>query len=213
MGARYAVDERVERVLANFEERARREDEVFSRLSPEAQVERRDEFLLCVGPATGALLNLLAREARAASILDVGVAYGYSTLWLAEAARANGGRVIGIDLSGEKLERAGNALDRAGLRVHVELRRGDAVELLGSSEESYDFVLLDIWKDLYISCFDALLARLRRGAIVVADNMLSPAAVALDALRYRKHLRLVSGVESVLLPVGSGLYLSRYRAP
>jgi predicted O-methyltransferase YrrM len=205
------MDSRIERILGEYEARHEREREVWSRLSDEEIGKRLDEFLFCVGPRTGALLNLLIREAGARTILELGTAYGYSTLWLAEAARVNGGRVISVELSQEKIDCAGEALGKAGLLEYVELRRGDALEMLAGSEEEYDFVLLDIWKDLYIPCFDACLPRLEPGAIVVADNMLDPPSVGLQALRYRKHVRAVREIESVLLPVGAGLYVSRYR--
>ena len=45
---------------------------------------RSDEFLLAVGPATGQLMNLLIKEAKARTILELGTSHGYSTVWLAE---------------------------------------------------------------------------------------------------------------------------------
>src|SRR5215212_2374176 len=53
----------------------------------------RDRFLLAVGPDTGRLINILARSLTAPHILELGTSYGYSTLWLAKAACAAGGRV------------------------------------------------------------------------------------------------------------------------
>jgi predicted O-methyltransferase YrrM len=50
--------------------------------------QRIDEFLLAVGPATGQLMNLLIKEAKAGTVLELGTSHGYSTVWLAEAARA-----------------------------------------------------------------------------------------------------------------------------
>ena len=57
-----------------------------------------DEFLLPVGPATGQLMNILIKEAKAKTILEIGTSHGYSTVWLAEAARATGGKVITLDV-------------------------------------------------------------------------------------------------------------------
>jgi len=59
---------------------------------------RSDEFLLTVGPATGQLMNLLIKEAKARTILELGTSHGYSRVWLAEAARATGGKVISVDV-------------------------------------------------------------------------------------------------------------------
>ena len=63
---------------------------------------RSDEFLLAVGPATGQLMNLLIKEAKARTILELGTSHGYSTVWLAEAARATGGKVISVDVHAGK---------------------------------------------------------------------------------------------------------------
>lgn len=205
------MDTRVEAVLREYEARSARESVEWDGLPPEAVEERIDDFLLCIGPATGQLLNLLVRESGAMSVLELGAGYGYSTVWLAEAARANGGRVVAMERSVAKTACAVDALDRAGLGDDVELRTGDALQLLDGDTETYDFVLLDLWKDLYVACFDACLPKLERGAMLVADNMLEPASVRLHAIRFRKHVNSIADVQSVLLPVGSGLLLCRCR--
>jgi len=170
-----------------------------------------DEFLLSVGPATGQFLNLLARESEAKTILEVGSSYGYSTVWLAEAARATGGKVISLELRPEKQKHARASIEKAGLGGVVDFRLGDALESLGKLKESVDFVLLDLWKNLYIPCFDLFYKRLRKGAFVIADNMTYPESSRPHAEKYRKHIRKQAGIESVLLPIGSGIELSRYK--
>jgi predicted O-methyltransferase YrrM len=65
-----------------------------------------DEFLLPVGPESGPLLNLLAKSLKAPVILELGTSYGYSTVWLAEAARASGGSVVTMDLSEQSSRRS-----------------------------------------------------------------------------------------------------------
>ncbi|MGH8277503.1 MAG: O-methyltransferase, partial [Steroidobacteraceae bacterium] len=79
-----SMDQAVWAVIADYEERAAREEKLWSELSPEEATRRRDEMLLPVGRATGMLLNLLAKEGEARRILEVGSSYGYSTTWLAE---------------------------------------------------------------------------------------------------------------------------------
>ena len=96
---------------------------------------------------------------------------------------------------------------RAGLSDVVEFRCGDAVELLAEIE-GMDFVLLDLWKELYIPCLHAMLPRLAAGAIVVADNMLSPEIERDAANAYRAEAAGVAELSTVLLPVGSGMELS-----
>jgi predicted O-methyltransferase YrrM len=82
---------------------------------------------------------------------------------------------------------------------------------LGQLQGPVDFALIDLWKDLYIPCFDLLLPRLAAGAFVVADNMLLPPSVRRHAERYQQHVRSTGRFDSVLLPVGGGLEISRLR--
>ncbi|MFO7276363.1 MAG: class I SAM-dependent methyltransferase [Pseudomonadota bacterium] len=203
------MDSRVEAVLAEYHERGTREERLFSELPAEEAMRRRDEFLLCVGPDTGALLGLLVKGCGARTILEIGTSYGYSTVWLAEAARQTGGTVITLELDARKVEYARDALRRAGLESQVDFRVGDALELLPRMSGPVDFVLLDLWKDLYVPCFDLFHPKLPEGAIVVADNMLEPEIARPAAEKYRAHLRATGRYDSVLLPVGSGVEVSR----
>jgi len=203
------MDSRVEAVLAEYHERGKREAQVFRELPPEEAMRRRDEFLLWVGPDTGTLLRLLAKGCGARTILEIGTSYGYSTVWLADAARHTGGTVITLELDARKVEYARGALQRAGLEDHVDFRIGDALELLKQLPGPIDFVLLDLWKDLYVPCFDLFHPKLAEGAIVVADNMLEPPVARPEAEKYRAHVRETGQYDSVLLPVGSGIEVSR----
>src|SRR5262249_41071646 len=146
-------------------------------------------FLLPVGPATGELMNLLIREAKAKTILEIGTSYGYSTVWLAEAARATGGKGITLDVHAGEQDYARPAPGKAGLQSFVDFRLGDARESIAALQAPIDFVLLDLWKDLYIPCFDLFHPKLAPGAMVVADNMTLPESARANAEAYRRHIR------------------------
>ena len=205
------IDAAVWAVIEDYEARARREEELWSTLSAEEAARRRDELLLPVGRATGSLMNLLVKETGARRILEVGSSYGYSTTWLANAARAVGGSVVSLELRAAKAEYARAQLKRAGLEGYVEFRVGDALITLAQLTGPFDFVLLDLWKDLYVPVFDLLHPRLSAGAIIVADNMLNPPGARAHAEAYRQRVREAAGMTSVLLTVGNGLEVSRYR--
>jgi len=209
--AAQGLDPAVDQVLAEYEARAEREERAMREVPPSQIGSRRDEWLLAVGRPTGMLLNILAKECRAQNIVEIGTSYGYSTVWLAEAARATGGRVISLEIHPVKVEHARERLAAAGLARCVEFRVGDALESLESLAAGVDFVLIDLWKDLYIPSFERIYAKLSDGAIIVADNMLQPAIWRADAEAYRAHVRARAGMSSVLLPVGSGVEVSRYR--
>ena len=70
-------------------------------------------------------------------------------------------------------------------------------------------MLVDLWKDLCVPCLELFAAKLAPGAIVVADNMLQSREARSDALAYRRAVRALPGVSSVLLPIGSRLEVSR----
>ncbi|HVZ21553.1 MAG TPA: class I SAM-dependent methyltransferase, partial [Vicinamibacterales bacterium] len=169
------MDNRMQTVLEEYERRATEESRVIDALADGEMAHRRDEFLISVGPRTGTLLNILAKESGARTILEIGASYGYSTVWLADAARETGGRVTSLELSETKVAYARERLARAGLLDYVDFRLGDARESLAALAGPFEFVLLDLWKDLYIPCFDAMYPKLARGAFVAADNMLQPA--------------------------------------
>jgi predicted O-methyltransferase YrrM len=205
------IDAAVWAVLADYEARAEREDELRDTLAPEEAAQRIDEMLLPVGPATGAFLNLLAKEAGARRILEVGSSFGYSTVWLAEAARAVHGKVISLELRPAKTEYATAQLARCGLDAYVEFRVGDALASLAALAGPFDLVLIDLWKNLYVPVFELLHPKLAPGALIVADNMIEPASARPHAQAYRQLVYGARDMSSVLLPVGNGIELSRYR--
>jgi predicted O-methyltransferase YrrM len=200
------VDPVIERVLADFERRA--EDERRRAASPDANL---DELLLSVGREAGILLYLLATGSKARRILELGTSYGYSTVWLAAAARTSGGKVTSLELKDYKIEHARQALTRAGLSTRVEFHVGDCLDSLRTLTGPFDFVLLDVWKDLYLPCFDLVHPKLASGGIIAADNMLLPESARVHADAYRKRVRAESDMDSVLLEVGNGIEISRKR--
>jgi predicted O-methyltransferase YrrM len=202
------MDEAVRRVLTEYKTRIDAENLVFESDDIANLMARRDEFLLPVGPDTGRVLNILIKSAKARSILELGTSYGYSTIWLAEAARETGGRVASLELADYKAKYAREALGRAGLADHVDIHVGSAVETLPRLAGPYDFVLVDLWKELYVTCLDLVYPKLAHGAFVAADNMIYPEVSRADAERYQRRIRELE-FDSVLLPIGSGVELSR----
>ena len=198
-------------VIRDYEARAQREDALIASLSGPDLMQRRDELLLSVGRPAAVLLNLLIKESKATRILEVGSSYGYSTQWLAEAARAVGGKVTSLELRAAKAEYATAQLQKAGLAGWVEFLIGDALASLRQLAGPFDFVLIDLWKDLYVPVWELLQGKLAPGALVVADNMITPVSAQPEVRAYRERVRAAADVSSVLLSVGNGLEISRYR--
>jgi predicted O-methyltransferase YrrM len=203
------VDPVIERVLSDFERRA--EEEQRRTTAPGAPGADLDELLLSVGREAGILLYLLATGAQSRRILELGTSYGYSTVWLGAAARMTGGKVLSLELKDFKIEHARQALTRAGLSSRVEFHAGDCLETLKKLPGPFDFVLLDVWKDLYLPCFELVHAKLAPGGVICADNMLSPESARPHADAYRARVRQAGDMDSVLVDVGNGIEISRKR--
>ena len=204
------MDARFDSVAAEYEARAARESREMHTIAPDQMMARRDEMLLPVGRETATLLQLLIRGAEAQNIVEIGTSYGYSTLYLAQAAREVGGRVTTIELATAKSQYAREALRRAGLAEHVDFRIGNALNVIGTLSAPIDFALIDLWKDLYVPCLELITPKLRSGTIIVGDNMLQPEMSRPAALAYQKRVRELE-FDSVLLNIGSGIEVSRKR--
>jgi predicted O-methyltransferase YrrM len=204
------LDDKVTAVLATYHERMREEHAQMRRGGPPGEGGNwLDKVLLAVGPETGQLINILARSLQAPNILEIGTSYGYSGIWLAEAARAAGGRLTTLELQDYKSAYAKDMSTRAGLAEFVDFRVGDAVESIKSLPSGIDFVLVDLWKDLYTPCLEAFYPKLNPGAIIVADNMIRPGGE--DVAAYARAIRAKPHMTSILVPVGSGIEISRYQ--
>ena len=78
---------------------------------------------------------------------------------------------------------------------------------------TFDFALLDIWKELYLPCFEALYPKLDEEGIICADNMISPEVARPEVRIYRDAVRAKPDLQTTLLPIGQGIELSvRWRA-
>ena len=203
------MDKDLSDLLRIYEARSQSELKLMGTLSPGALQQRLDEFLLYVGPGTGQFLNTLARDSGARRILELGTSYGYSTLWLADAARATSGNVTSIELHPGKRKFALEQLAKVRLDAFVDIKLGDARQVIPTLAGAIDFVLVDLWKELYIPCFDLFLPKLARGAFVIADNMLQPEAARPQTDAYRRHLLATGRFDTVQLPIGSGIEVSR----
>ncbi|MDC0875031.1 class I SAM-dependent methyltransferase [Flavobacteriaceae bacterium] len=197
-------------VLRIYEDRIQEEDKIMKSLTTGEGMKRRDEFLLSVGEDAAVFMNTLVKSANSKIILEIGTSYGYSTLWLAEAARENGGLVITLEADEAKVTYAKDKLKQAGLLKYVDFRVGDALNLIEKAEEHFDFVLVDIWKDLYLPCFELFYPKLNDKAWVLADNMIFPSQSNEVTQLYQNRIRQTENFSSVLLPIGSGIELSQY---
>lgn len=208
------LDPGLEPVLRRLEARSQAEQpevEALRSAGGRALRERAGSLMLDVGPEAGHLLNTLVRSMGARVVVEVGGSVGYSTLWLADAVRATGGRLYSIETDPAKQREQRANLKDAGLDDVVELTSQQAVELVPTLQAPLDLVLLDHWKELYVRDFDACWFALRKGGIIAADNILVPRKNAALIADYRNHIAGLPDAQSQVLNIGDGLELTTKR--
>jgi predicted O-methyltransferase YrrM len=156
-------------------------------LPPDASLEAalvasRDAGLpaISVSPLQGRLLQILARSAGAARILEVGTLGGYSTIWLARALPP-GGHLITLEINTHHAETARDNLLRAGVGDRVEIRVGPAAESLAAlgaeGAGPFDLVFIDADKRSNVTYLEWALRLTRPGSVIVVDNVVRSGAV------------------------------------
>jgi predicted O-methyltransferase YrrM len=158
--------------------------------------------MLNITPETGRLLWILARAMNAKRIVEVGTSNAYSTIWLADAARATGGRVTTLEMNPEKIALARANLRKAGLDdVVVEIIEGTAAASLAALPGPFDLVFLDADKASYLQYLELALPKMRTGAMLIADNATTHAEELKEfTRRVRSHPQLFA----VTVPIGNG---------
>jgi predicted O-methyltransferase YrrM len=164
------------------------------------------ERLLNITRDTGEFLSVLVRATGATRILEIGTSNAYSTIWLAEAARANAGRVTTVERSAAKAALARGTLSRAAAIAPVTLEVGDGGEFLAhDGNASWDLIFLDSNRTHYAAWWPDIRRALAPGGLLVVDNATShPDEVA----------PLIAAVAeapeftTVLVPIGKGEFLA-----
>ena len=129
-----------------------------------------------VAPNQGKLLHLLARMQGARSILELGTLAGYSTIWLARALPEDG-RLVTIEADPRLAEVARGNLERAGVAERVEVRVGQAADVLPELDGPFDLIFIDADKASNPEYLDWALRLSRPGTAIVADNVVRGGAV------------------------------------
>ena len=133
-----------------------------------------------ISPNEGRLLQLLAEIAGARRILEIGTLGGYSTIYLARAL-PEGGSVLSLELDERHAEVARENIREAGLEESVEVRVGDARDLLAwmveDGEEPFDLVFIDADKGSYPEYLGWALRLSRPGSLILADNAIRGGSV------------------------------------
>jgi predicted O-methyltransferase YrrM len=166
----------------------------------------RPRRMLNITRDTGELLAVLVRATLARRVLEIGTSNGYSTLWLASAARAIGGTVTTVERSDYKVGLAKATFARSGLARCIALVQDDAGRVLQrSADAAFDLVFLDSERPEYPGWWPDLKRVLRPGGLLIVDNAMSHRA------EMAPFVALVSAdaqFVTSLVPVGNGEFLA-----
>jgi len=212
------LNTKISKVLSRLEEQSKRER------SGEVIVPR-SEMMLAITLDTGTFFNIALKAMRAKRILEIGTSCGYSTLWFAEALMQisemsntrQENTIITIEMDHSKIERANKNFDEAGVKDLIELKEGQADDILSEISKNYhnenylkngnrlfDFVFFDADKENLRYYFDLVLPMLRVGGIIATDNILYPEEYRPMMIDYTNYIKNKPNIESVMVPIGNG---------
>ena len=168
-----------------------------------------------IAPEQAGFLTLLVAALGVQNVLEIGTFTGTSALCIARGL-PEGGKLLCLDKSDEWTQIAREIWEKAGISHKIELRIGDARQLVQQLEGNFDFAFIDADKSGYDAYYEAILPRLKTNGVLIFDNALRHGRVlnpeneddrAIVALN--RKLSEDSRVEAVLLPFADGMMMCR----
>ena len=179
-----------------------------------------ERYIPIIKPQVGQFLQVLIKIKKPGRILEVGTAIGYSTIWMARSA-GPAVEIVSIEINEERAAEARENFRSGRVEEQINLKIGDAREIIPFLRRKFELVLLDGAKGQYLDYLEPVLELLSPGGVIVADNVLYHGEV-LDQQRVkhkrrtmvnhlREYLRVVANhplLESSIIPLGDGIALS-----
>lgn len=158
-----------------------------------------------IEPESGRFLSMLIRAQQSKSILEIGTSTGYSTLWLAEAARQTQAMITTLEVDAERVAQAKQYATEIDLADLINFKVIDAQVYLEAEQEIFDFILLDAERDAYVSYWPHLSRLLKaKGGLLVVDNVISHAAEVEEFIALiQQDPRFIMSI----VPIGAGLLM------
>ncbi len=183
-----------------------------------ADMERyaKEHDIAIIGPDCGRLLALMAKISGAKRIFEMGSAIGYSAIWFARAA-GPGAEIYCTDGDPANAELARKNFERAGVSKSIRFMTGEAVDLIDSTEGSFDIILIDVYKHQYPAALKKSLPRLKSGGLVITDNVLWSGRVTeppkddntRGILEFNRTVFGSPAIFSVIVPLRDGVAICR----
>lgn len=173
-----------------------------------------------VQPETAKLLEVLSAIKRPERILEVGCAIGYSAILMAQYLD-KAGSITTLEWDADMAETARRNIEKAGLSDRITVIQNDAKEVIKNLTGEYDIIFLDGPKAHYIYMLNDCIRLLKKGGILVSDNVLYKGMTADDEHVIRRKITIVKRLrrfisaqmqrrelETVILPLGDGVSIS-----
>lgn len=170
------------------------------------------------GHHQGRLLSMISKMVQPKKILEIGTYTGYATLCLAEGL-ADKGVIYTIDINEELEEIQQKYFKKSGFSKQIVSLTGNALELIPAITETFDLVFIDADKVNYNRYFDLIITKLRRGGIILSDNVLWSGKVLKKVQKndkdtqslivYNQRIKNEKSVETILLPFRDGVSITR----
>ena len=192
------------------------EPEVLSKISRDTHANMLKPRMLS-GHLQGRLLSMISHIAKPSNVLEIGTYTGYSAICMAEGL-VEGGKLITIEADEELEERIKKNIALAKMSDKIELKIGNALDIIPTLNQSFDLVFIDADKLNYIKYYDLLIEKLNIGGLIISDNVLWDGKVIDDSKKdattshlraFNDHLHKDNRTQKVLLPIRDGLFVSR----
>lgn len=190
---------------------------VLEKLEEQSALEKSKKFdiapedrMLAITKETGELLNMILRIKNAKNMLEIGTSVGYSTIWCAEAIHEQSGKIITVEQNPDKIKRAKENFQKAGIADTITIREGLALEILRELslqkeyKDYFDFALIDADKENVVKYFDLILPMTSVGGVIVTDNMLYPEKYRQEMKLFSDYLKQNPRLQTMTTPVGNG---------
>jgi predicted O-methyltransferase YrrM len=158
-----------------------------------------------VPPIVGKYLNMMVKIRKAKNILELGTSNGYSTIWLALAARENNAHILSIEYYQERIDMATENFQCCKLDQYIKTRQGIILEILPEIKQKFDFIFIDASKEEYLDYIKLCEPLMEKNCVIIADNINSHR----DKLeKFIQYMEDHPAFETVILNFGEGLLLS-----
>ncbi len=176
-----------------------------------------------IQPEVAKLILVLGKIIKPDRILEVGTAIGYSAILFSQILN-EGGRIDTIERYSLMTERARENIKKANLKEVITVMEGEALDVLKCLDKQYDIIFLDAAKGQYLEFLNECLRMLKKGGLLISDNVLYKGMVASDDIlvrrkktivrRMREYLDYICSndlLETSIIPIGDGVALSYFK--